>query len=99
MVGVHAAAVLFDIHIPEARSLKAKRAVVRPVVEGLRHRFRVSAAEVDFHDQWQRARIGVAVVAESNRHLDEVLDACERFVDSHPEIEVLDMNTSYLEEQ
>ena len=30
----------FDLHVPESRSLKTKRAAIRPIVDGLRHRFR-----------------------------------------------------------
>ena len=59
---MHAAAACFDLHVPESRSLKTKRAAIRPIVDGLRHRFRVSVAEVDHQDQWQRAAIGVALV-------------------------------------
>jgi uncharacterized protein YlxP (DUF503 family) len=54
-------------------------------------------AEVDHHDLWQRAAIAVAVVAESNHHLEEVLVTIERFVRSSPEVEVLDTATAYLE--
>lgn len=97
MESVHAAAVCFDLHVPESRSLKTKRAAVRPIVDGLRHRFRVSVAEVDHHDQWQRAAIGVAVVAESGRHLREVLESIERFVAAAPAVELLDTQTSWLE--
>lgn len=97
MVGMHVAAVQFDIHINESRSLKAKRAVVRPIVEGLRHRFSVAAAEVEHHDQWQRAGIGAAVVASTVAHVEEVLDSVERFVWSHPEIEVLEARRSWLD--
>ncbi len=61
--GVHAAAVCFDLHVPESRSLKTKRAAIRPIVDGLRHKYRLSVAEVDHHDQWQRAAVAVAVVA------------------------------------
>ena len=64
---MHAAAVSFDLHVPASRSLKAKRAAIRPIVDGLRHRFKVSVAEVDHQDQWQRATIGVAVVGEQRR--------------------------------
>ena len=81
---MHAAAVSFDLHIPQSRSLKAKRAAVRPVVDGLRHRFKVSVAEVDHQDQWQRTTIGVAVVSSSDSHLREVLDSVERFVAAAP---------------
>lgn len=95
--GVHAAAISFDLHVPASRSLKAKRAVVKPIVEGLRHRFRVSVAETDHQNQWQRAEIGVALVAESNRHLQDVLDSVERFVAAAPDIELLDTHTAFLE--
>ena len=44
---MHAAVVRYDLHVNESRSLKAKRAVVKPIVEGLRHRFSVSVAEVE----------------------------------------------------
>ncbi len=97
MGSVHAAAVCFDLHIPESRTLKTKRAAIRPIVDGLRHRFRVSVAEVDHHDQWQRCAIGVAVVAESDRHLREVLESIERFVAAAPAVELLDVETSWLE--
>ena len=95
--GVHAAALRFDLHVPESRSLKAKRAAVRPIVDTLRHRFHLSVAEVDHHDLWQRAAIAVAVVAESNHHLEEQLTTIERFVRSSTEVEVLDTATAYLE--
>jgi uncharacterized protein len=94
---VHAAAVRFELHVPQSRSLKAKRAAVRPIVDGLRHRFKVSVAEVDHQDQWQRATIGVAVVSSSEGHLREVLDSVERFVVNAPEVELLDRETAYLD--
>ena len=83
--------------MPESRSLKAKRAVLRPIVDGLRHRSKISVAEVDHQDTWQRAAIGVAVVAESDGHLREVLDTVERFVANAPDIELLDVETAWLE--
>jgi uncharacterized protein YlxP (DUF503 family) len=94
---VHAAAVRFELFVPESRSLKAKRAVLRPIVDGLRHRMRLSVAEVDHQDTWQRAAIGVAVVAESDGHLREVLSTVERHVAHAPGIELLDVETAWLE--
>lgn len=96
---MHAAAVRFDLHIPQSRSLKTKRAAIRPIVEGLRHRFRVSAAEVDHRDQWQRAAIAVAVVATTDTQLREVLATIERFVVAAPDIELLDVETAWLESE
>jgi uncharacterized protein YlxP (DUF503 family) len=94
---VHAAAVCFDLHVPESRSLKAKRAAIRPLVDGLRHRFRVSVAEVDHLDQWQRAAIGVAVVSGSVTQLEQLLDSVERFVDTADGVEVIEVDRAWLE--
>ena len=94
---VHAVAVRFDLRVPESRSLKSKRAAIRPVVDGLRHRFKVSVAEVDHQDTWQRAAIGVALVDGSASHLEEVLASVERFVAAAAEVELLDTETTWLE--
>ena len=94
---MHAAAVCFDLHVPESRSLKAKRAAVRPIVDGIRHRFHVSVAEVDHLEQWQRAAIGVAVVSGSVTQLEQVLDSIERFVDAADDVEVIDVEWTWLE--
>jgi len=97
MVVMHAAAASFDLHIPASRSLKERRAAVRPIVDGLRHRFHVSVAEVGFQDQWQRAQVAVALVAESDGHLREILDSVERFVAARPDVELLEVETVWLE--
>jgi len=79
-----------QVRIPAARSLKDRRQVLRPILDGARHRFKVSAAEVDGQGSWQRAGLGFAVVASSHRGAVETIDAVERFVWSFPEVEVLD---------
>jgi uncharacterized protein YlxP (DUF503 family) len=96
---MHAAAVCFDLHVPQSRSLKAKRAAIRPIVDGLRHRFKISVAEVDHHDQWQRAAIAVAVVAGTDSQLRDVLASVERFVVAAPDVELLDVETAWLESE
>ncbi|HUF32298.1 MAG TPA: DUF503 domain-containing protein [Acidimicrobiales bacterium] len=94
---MHAAAMEVDLHIPESRSLKAKRAAVKPIVEGLRRRFNVAVSEVDHQDQWQRCLIGVAAVASSHAHLTDILDEAERFVWSRPDIQVLSIERRWLD--
>ena len=93
-----ACAMSIDLHLPECRSLKAKRSVVKPLVEGLRRRYQVAAAEVGHTGSWQRATIGVAVVSGSQRHASDILDEVERFVWSHPEVQVLSASRAWLED-
>jgi uncharacterized protein YlxP (DUF503 family) len=85
---VHVAVIQLELQIPTSRSLKEKRAVLRPIVEGIRHRFQISVAEVGYQDKWQRALVGMAVVSDSYGHAVEVVDNVERWVWSKPEIEV-----------
>jgi uncharacterized protein YlxP (DUF503 family) len=96
---VHAAALRIDLYLRECRSLKAKRAAIRPVIEGLHKRHRVSVSEVGHHDDWHRATIGVAAVASTPSHLNELLDHVERFVWSFPEVEVLRIDRLWIEEE
>ncbi|MGI9603980.1 MAG: DUF503 domain-containing protein [Acidimicrobiales bacterium] len=85
---MHVQALHMDLHLPSCRSLKAKRAVLRPIIEGIDHRFPVAVAEVDHQDLWQRAAVGVAAVSGTHRQVEEILDEVERFVWSRPDIEV-----------
>lgn len=94
---MHAAAMQIDLYIRECRSLKAKRSALKPMVEGLRRRYRVAVSEVGYQDSHQRATIGVAAVAASHAHLVDVLDEAERFVWSFPESEVLTVERHWLE--
>ncbi|TDI39054.1 MAG: DUF503 domain-containing protein [Acidobacteria bacterium] len=91
------AALRVEIHLPAPQSLKEKRAVLRPVIEGMRRLGSFSVAEVDHHDDWQRATIGVAVVAPDGRGLDMQISKLRRYLDSRLEIEVFDVFMSELE--
>ena len=80
----------------------------RPVAEGpaggrpARPRRRPAAlpgerGEVGYQDQWQRARLGFAVVASSQGQATEIIDEVERFVWSFPELEVTATDRWWLE--
>ena len=92
------AALRVETHIPMPQSLKEKRRVLRPVIEGLRRLGSYSVAEVDHHDDWQLATIGISVVAPDGRGLDMQISKIRRYLDSRLEIEVLDVFVSELEE-
>ncbi len=94
---MYVGALEIEIHIPSARSLKAKRSVVRHLVEATRQRFGVSASEVAHHDRWQRAGLGFSVVAPSATQAQRLIDRVERFVWSHPEIEVISTDRHWVE--
>jgi uncharacterized protein len=82
----------FDVLLGDVRSLKEKRSLIRPVVAELQRKFSVSAAETGSQELYRRAGIGVAVVSGDRGHAVEVLDAAERLVAAHPELELLSVH-------
>jgi len=52
-----------ELHIPEARSLKAKRAPVRSLVEKIRNRHQVLVIEADHQDLYQRASLAICALS------------------------------------
>jgi uncharacterized protein len=94
---MHAAAMRIELHVPDSRSLKDKRRVLRPFIEGLRRLASLSVAEVDHHDTWQRAAVAVAVVAPDAAALERLVDRVRRYVDEQLELDVLGVETTYME--
>jgi len=70
----------FELHFPEAHSLKDKRMHLRSAKAQLQNRVGASVAEVDHHDVWQRARLTVACVAREAREAERLLDEAERWL-------------------
>jgi uncharacterized protein YlxP (DUF503 family) len=64
-----------EIHLPESRSLKDKRQVMRSLKDRLRHRFNVSVAELDGRDSWQHAVVGIVAISADAAYLEGALRA------------------------
>jgi uncharacterized protein len=95
---LHACALTVELQIPDSRSLKSKRSVVKHIVERSKSRFGVAAAEVDFLEQWQRTELAFAAVGGSQGHVEEVLDSVERFVWSQPDVEILRTDRHWIDD-
>ena len=86
-----------ELRLPENQSLKGKRRVLKSITTRIRNRFNVSIAEVDNHDLWQLATIGICCVSNNSRFTNEVLSKVVDFiVDSHFEIEILNYEIEIL---
>ncbi|MBU1492748.1 MAG: DUF503 domain-containing protein [Actinomycetota bacterium] len=96
---MHAAALRLELRIPGVRSLKAKRGVLKAVSSMLSTTFPVAVSEVDHQDQWQRATLGVALVAPQASQLERLIHAIQRTMLEHQDVELIEMGVSYLEER
>jgi uncharacterized protein YlxP (DUF503 family) len=63
-----------EVYLPYSHSLKAKRSVLKSMFHRLRQKFNISVAEVDHQDVWQSATIGFALVTNSTRHANQMLN-------------------------
>ncbi len=54
-----------SFYIYESRSLKSKRAIIRPKLDQIKARYNVSIAEIDHQDLWQRATFRIVATSAS----------------------------------
>ena len=86
-----------QLRLPENSSLKGKRQILKPITTRVRNKFNVSVAEIDNHDQWQLATIGICCVSNDRRYTNEVLSKVVDFViNAHFEVEILDYEIEIL---
>jgi len=79
-----------SLRLPENLSLKGKRQVLKSITTRVANQFNVSVAEVDDHDFWQLATLGVCCISNSKQHTNEVLSKIVDFIaGSRFEIEML----------
>ena len=86
-----------SLRLPENLSLKGKRQVLKSIVTRVGNKFSVSIAEVDDHDSWQLATLGICCVSNNKRYTNEVLSKVVDFVaNSRFEIEMLNYEIEIL---
>lgn len=88
----------FELHLPQARSLKDKRQVVRRLKERLRARHNVSVVELEEHaDLWQRAALVVVSVASQREPLVRLFETIHREAELGVPGQVIETGSEYLE--
>jgi len=85
------------LRLPENLSLKGKRRVLKSITARLKNKFNVSVAEVDDHELWQLATLGLCCVSNDKRYTNEVLSKVVNFiVDGQFGVEILDYEIEIL---
>jgi len=85
------------LRLPENLSLKGKRRVVKSITSRVENRFNVAIAEVEEHDLWQLATLGISCVSNSRQHANGILSKVD-FISSSKlfEVELLDYEIEIL---
>ena len=74
--------------VVDSNSLKDKRQVVKSLLDGIRNKFNVSAAELGELDTWRRAVIGVACISNDKATANTVLNHVLSRIESNPRVTV-----------
>lgn len=94
---MHVGICRITLRLPENHSLKGKRQVVKSLTARLQNTFNVAAAEVDDHEAWQIAVLGVCCVSTSAVHAEQQLAAAVRYIEeTRPDLELLDAETELI---
>jgi uncharacterized protein YlxP (DUF503 family) len=86
-----------ELHIPGNGSLKGKRGILRPLLNQLRRKFDLAAAEVGRNDAWQAAEVAFVTVANDPGHVHAVLERAVRWIERNcPQVQVVDWEIEIL---
>jgi len=85
-----------NLFFPAARSLKDKRRVLKGILDRIRTRINVSAAEIGAQEIWRRGEIAVAAVGNDRATIHSLLMSAIKVAESEPRAEVLQVEVDWL---
>jgi uncharacterized protein YlxP (DUF503 family) len=84
---------VIQLYLPGSHSLKAKRSVVKSLTARIHREFNVSCSEVEHHDVWQSAALGVAMVSNDPAHIQQVMAHILSWIErNRPDVEIMDQS-------
>ena len=81
--------IIFEI--PDILNIKEKRRIIKSVLEKMRRRFNMTAAEVDLQDSLSFAQIGGALVSNSKTFGETVLRKAFNLIEKETPVRIQDM--------
>jgi len=86
-----------ELYFPEPNSLKAKRQILRALIQKIEANFKkVSIAEVDGHDLWQSAIIGISIVGKDRQFVDSRLTSLLEFIQKEEALDIIRAEVEFL---
>lgn len=65
---------------------------MKRLIEKTRHKFAVTIAEVGEQDLWQRGQIGIALVSNEQRYLQNQMEKIISFLEEDNQVEIIGIN-------
>ena len=87
LVGIEVKIRFYSVH-----SLKEKRRIVKSILDKTRHKFKISTAEVDYHDSLDQAALGFGIVTNNHKHAETILQKVINQIDTESEAEIYNID-------
>jgi uncharacterized protein YlxP (DUF503 family) len=88
---------VIKLGLEDVFSLKDKRRIVKSILARLPQHFNVAAAEVDYHDTWHTAGIGLVTVGTDASYLHGLLEKAVAWIEENrPDVPIEDYAIEFL---
>lgn len=85
-----------ECFIYDANSLKEKRSVLKSIITRLKGHFNIAVSEIDEHDRWQKAVIGIVTIATTQKRAEQELQKAISMIDQDSQLELIDLTYEWL---
>jgi uncharacterized protein YlxP (DUF503 family) len=85
---IHIGILTLRLFIGSSQSLKDKRMVLRGIKDKIRNNFNVSVSELEGHDKWQTAVLGIAMIGNEHKLVADTLHKIVGLIERYPAVEI-----------
>lgn len=78
-----------ELRLAWSQSLKDKRREIKSLIAKIKAKFNAAVAEIECHDDWNRAVIGLAVISSERRHVNSMINEIISFAEKNTEAELV----------
>jgi uncharacterized protein YlxP (DUF503 family) len=94
---MHIATCVIKLHLEGVYSLKEKRRILKPILTRLPKQFNVATAEIDHHDVWQTAVIGLVTIGNDAGYLHGLLEKAVAWIErTRPDVPIDEYSIEFL---
>lgn len=76
-----------ECYLYGVQSLKEKRSLLKRLMSMIQKDFNVSISEIDYHDLWQRTKLGIVTVSNEYIFSEKVIQQVLKTIDQFSEVE------------
>ncbi len=82
------------IYLPDCRSLKDKRSIIKSIKFHLREKYNISISEIGQKNIWKKSTIGICCISDNRQIIDKIIDSVIKDIESNSKIELVNFQTS-----